>query len=60
MATLLMARLLTRPDQASSLAAFLTWALDSLQIQGVDGSFIVPGLLLKALMLSMSFSLDAS
>ena len=44
MAAVLMARLLTRPDQAAELSTFVAWALDRLQTQGVEGSFIVPGL----------------
>lgn len=43
MAALLMGRLLTRPDQAGELSAFAEHALQSLQTQGVDASFIVPG-----------------
>ena len=44
MAALLMGRLLTRPDQAAELSTFAEHALQSLQTQGADASFIVPGL----------------
>ena len=43
-AAVLLARLLTRPDTAAALQAFVSWCTMSLSTANVGGRFLVPGI----------------